>query len=406
MKRNSQAKRKVGVATILILLFILAPILSVEETASPGALYLIMLFAPMSAYALMNPDKKIHHRYDSYAYLFWGSIIISAVLGSYGHIGVDIVKGLMFVVFFVLSTSFVITTVELRFLFKSCLWGAVSISVLIILSFVFGYPHNDSYVFMSSYSIGITGLYKNPNYLASFINIILFILLFILFFGRNTLSRRFLIIGVLLLFLVSFFFSGVRASVLTVLLSTMFVLFTTFNKKKRRFIRVALILGIIVLVLVGCYFQDIVDLYDQFSRSKDLLEDSERTDSWYVALKCWEESPIWGCGSGSWAVITKSRNTMLWLHNVFLELLLEQGLIGAFLLLMILFSGYKRTKREDRIFLIALMAVSGVPLFFQNGVNDFNFWRFVLINRVAFNYSIQSEDGIYNLITGKYLQVR
>ncbi len=401
--KNSHVKRRIGFVAVFILLFILAPILSKEETASPGALYLLLLFLPMSAYALMRPNQRIRQKYAKYAWLYWISMVLSAAIGSYGHLDIGVVKGLMFVVFFITSTSFFITTKELCFLYKTCFIVSICLAILIVLSYVFGFPHNDSSVFMPSYSIGITGLYKNPNYLASFINIVLLAFLYLLFFRRTSLVRKVLMIGVVLLILVAFFFSGVRASFLTFMLSFTFVLLETIRRKKASRIKIVLILSVVSFVVIVYYLQDILELFEIFTRSKALLEDNVRVDSWSIALGIWRGSPVWGCGSGSWAVITKSRNAMLWLHNVFLELLLEQGIIGIFLLAMILFSGYKRTKREDRFFLIALMAVSGIPLLFQNGVNDFNFWRFVLINRVAFNYSIQSETGIIHLISGEKL---
>ena len=85
---------------------------------------------------------------------------------------------------------------------------------------------------------------------------------------------------------------------------------------------------------------------------------------------------------------------MEWLHNVFLELLLDQGIIGILLFIRIIFTGFMKTNSGDRTFLLLFLLFSSLPMFFQNGLYEVHFWRYIIINRLLMNYSESYEGGI------------
>jgi O-antigen ligase len=247
---------------------------------------------------------------------------------------------------------------------------------------------------MGRYSVGITGVYKNPNYLVSFLNIVLLIILYVLFLKKTKLLFTLLLVLVTILFVNAFYLSGARAAFLTMAFSILFVLLELVKTKRTNSVATLFVIGCLVLFVITFSYQGIMNRADMFIGNRSFTEDEGRSFSWIIAMNHWKESPVWGCGSESWSSIANSSSGMIWLHNIFLELLLNQGLIGVLLLILLVFSGYNKTKKEDRLFLIALVTVSAFPLFFQNGLWEMNFWRFILINRIAFNYSRYSKKGV------------
>ena len=136
---------------------------------------------------------------------------------------------------------------------------------------------------------------------------------------------------------------------------------------------------------------------DFYLAGREMFSDEGREQTWPIALNYFYENYLIGSGIDCWHHFSHGNAGLENLHNVFLEFLLNQGIIGLLLLVFTLFSGFNRAKKEDRFFIIMLFLVTAIPLSFQNGVIAVNFWRFVIINRLALNYSIQSEDGIVSL---------
>lgn len=395
---NKTSSTGIQFVTYFLLWFIISPVLSLEETAAPGVIYVLLMTLPVIIYSFCgNRIKK--HAYNLYAFFLFFSCLISLLFGRYGSLDLNIVKKLVFVLFFIGSMSALLSERDLTFIFKGCYCVAVLIALLIIASYLGGYAHTDSTFFLSRYSVGITGVYKNPNYLTSFMNISFFLLAYIFFQRKNTLFQNVIVLSSMTLFLVSFYFSGTRASFVTASLALVFITLEIVLKKKKG---VFIILPVILLVtfIVIHYFDVIQAATELFLGNRTLTADESRTDSWMRAINNWKTAPIFGCGPNTWSVI-KSSDDLNYLHNLILELLLDQGLFGFLIFVMLVFCGFKRTKRNDRFFLLTLMLVTGFPMFFQNGLWEVNFWRFIIINRIAFNYSIYSENGIKTFITNK-----
>ena len=382
----SSRKRNIRIESFFILWFIVSPILSLEETAAPGMVYVSLITVPLIVLCFCKGSIKARP-YNTIAVLLFLSALISLATGSYGSLNLNFVKRILFVLFFICCTSATLGERDIIFLFKGCYFVAVGIALLILASYLGGYAHNDSSLFLSRYSVGITGVYKNPNYLTAFINISFFLLACILFQRKNTFNQGTIIVGSLFLFLLSYFLSGTRASFVTAFTALLLVFLEQFFKKGRKNY-IVIISFIIIGVIVYEYWAQIQVASELFLGNRTLTADESRTDSWLRAIHHWEDSPIFGCGPNTWATIGKSSDDLNYLHNLVLELLLEQGLIGLLLFVMLVFWGFRRTKKEDRFFLMQLMFVTGFPLFFQNGLWEVNFWRFIIINRVAFKYSI------------------
>lgn len=311
-----------------------------------------------------------------------------------------VVKVFVFALFYVKVT-------RIRFRSQDVIGGtklyvlmSCAISGLIVLSFIFGYPHMESTYYMGRYSIGITGLYKNPNYLSSFINIAYFIVLYVLMYKNNNLKLKVIYVCMLLLFLYSFYLSGTRASLLVAGFTTSVLLLTyTFksNNKLRAYCAVIFIIAIILYSL-----ESLSLMFDDFLGNRKIGEDEGRILSWNYAFNVLIDSPFLGLGLNGWNIAVNGTSYMEYLHNIFLEMLLDYGFLGFTIFLIMFFSGLRGIKRQDCLFVTLFFFVATFPLLFQNGLTEVNLWRCLLMNRIVVNYSRYSQTGITGLLKSSY----
>ena len=385
--------------SILILLFIFSPVLSTQPDAHPGALYVVpivlLVFITSLEGSLIRP--KIVNVYAILLFIF---AIFSTILSDKGSLGSGLFKYLVFILLFISISSYVMPPKQLRFSFVAYLYLSVALSVLIILSYIFGYPHIvESSGYQGRYSIGITGLFKNPNYLTSFYNVAFFVVTYIIATVELNIRKKIVLYIFLALFIISSFFSGTRAAlVVEILILASIPLLYAKAHRLYKLIPIAIIISIPVVY----YWSTLMDLYELFLGARDLTGDSGREEAWSYAIKFIKESPILGCGHKSWESISMGTSYLEYLHNIFLELILDQGIIGLLLVVGIVSTGYKKTKKSDRAFLVLLFFVTAFPLLFQNGLYEVNFWRFVVINRIMMNISISYEGGIKAFMRSTY----
>lgn len=383
---------KFSLMAFSILVFILSPILSTEETADPGVIYVLAMVVPTVVYAVAKSYIRMTS-YNFFALLLWVSAIFSTIIGPFGSFNTTTIKYLIFVLYFVSVSSYSYSKYELIKISKVCVIVSIGLAILIILSYLGGYEHNDSMYFMSRYSIGITGVFKNPNYLVAFMNFTLFLLLYSILYGKNE-KRNLLILklSIICLFLVSFYLTGTRASFVTAfsVIIILMVHYLLHNNHKLWVIIPACIIFIFIIV----YKDTLVDLYDLFMGSRNLTGDEGREEAWNLALKHIKENPIFGCGLFSWNNIIGNSDYLEWLHNLFLELILNQGILGFIIFLLMLLSGVNKIKKSDRFFVLVLFFVTTFPMLFQNGVIAVHLWRYVIIHRIVINFSIRNKEGL------------
>lgn len=399
MSHISHSSRLNWWMSILILIFIFSPILSAQPDAHPAALYvvpivLVALFIALKGWFIKSSSANF------YAALLFFFAIVSTLISDIGGLGPGLLKYFVFIVFFISISNFVIPQKQLKFIFISYLSLSVVLSILIIMSYIYGYPHiMESSGYQSRYSIGITGLFKNPNYITSFYNVSFFIICYMLATIKLSFPKRIILYAFLALFITSSFFSGTRAALVVevlILASVPIVM------AKRHNIYKLLPLAIVIMIVIVYYWSTLMDLYDLFLGARDLIGDSGREEAWTYAIKYIKQNPIFGCGHKSWNVICKGTGCLEYLHNIFLELFLDQGLIGLLLVIGIIFTGSKRTNNNDRSFLILLLIVTAFPMFFQNGLYEVNFWRFIIINRLMMNISASYEGGISAFLNNSF----
>lgn len=394
--KSSSLERGISIFTLL---FIFSPILSTQPEAQPGALYVIALVIPIFIMAL-RADVIKPRIITLYACLLFAFALFSTLISDLGSLNLRmILKYFLFIVLFISLSSFVIPPKQLRISFKLYLYLSIVLAILILLSYVFGFQHIEATHSQGRYSIGITGLYKNPNYLASFFNVAFFVICYILVTVKLNFKKKIVLFFILALFLVAGFLTGTRAALLIEIL-ILLIMPIVLAKSGRFYLVIPLV--IIVSAVIFYYFEEINTLLSLFLGNRDAFSDEGRSEAWAVAFKYIQSHPIFGCGHNSWSTISNGSSYLEYLHNIFLELVLDQGVVGLLLAIGIIFTGYRKTNINDRTFLRLFLFVTAFPMFFQNGLYEVNFWRFIIINRLMMNVSSAYEGGITAFLNDTY----
>ena len=154
--------------------------------------------------------------------------------------------------------------------------------------------------------------------------------------------------------------------------------YLTFVMKKRNVLTAQQMFLIVILSALGvgfvAYYLGIVES-SGFSRAQRLTLDEERAELYLATYKVITESPILGHGLGSvWFTVG------FYTHNVFLDLLVETGLIGLLIILNVYIRVLRKvvllTTYDDSFFVIMIFFIYGLVMNLVTGywISTFSIW--------------------------------
>ena len=189
---------------------------------------------------------------------------------------------------------------------------------------------------------GITGLFNNPNYTGSWLNIIWPFLL--ASFLNKSNNKYYKIITLVLIIFTSFsiFLTLSRNAWLGYFL-TLFLTLFSYSKIKSFFFLVPVFLATLIYFLSNFDLDFIVFLINKLNReiSPDYYNniDITRLNIWFIAIKFILQKPLFGWGAASFpALLNMDRN--IWkghTHNLFLEIAISYGLPALALIFSFIF---------------------------------------------------------------------
>ena len=194
------------------------------------------------------------------------------------------------------------------------------------------------------------------------------ILLVINLFGKF--SKKYIWIA-----LVMIIWSGSKGPFLISLLFILYYFKNSFHKIKFKHFLVATILLVVAIYNLLPYYEDIrifktiVDFYsnsDTYASNAGAGSVGSRAFYFAKAIELWFKNILLGIGFGSWESYVTGHK---YPHNLFLEIIAEVGLMGFFLLLLIIY----RFKKNEYFFIF----IAGILLQFTSG--DFSYFRYYFI---------------------------
>lgn len=204
----------------------------------------------------------------------------------------------------------------------------------------------------------------NPNFLAAYL-VESIPVIFILFFITHKIYKKFFILTALILAIVILFLTKSRAGFLSFLVTVIFILvYTIFDARKKEnelFSKNKIWFLAFAIIIILTYFHPIVrDAFQMlWERSKNLFSFkgiilTPRVYIWKSALMMFKDNPIIGTGLDTFQVIFPYyRFPIYWqlewngtpekTHNVFLQILATQGVLGFSFYLLLFFTFLKKS---------------------------------------------------------------
>lgn len=206
----------------------------------------------------------------------------------------------------------------------------------------------------------------------------------------NFKNIRFYLIPFLILMLITI-------STRTILFTTITLLFIHFLfQRKSRYFLFKFILSVSIILLLVLFWEEYQSIFIDSRLSS--LNDGGRSQMIYDSIKMFLNSPLIGNGVGSFSELHNSVGyfNRVYPHNIILELLAENGIIGLFLfsfLLYSLFSKYKNLSSNTFIIYFAFFSIISA-LTSLDLPNQFLIFNLMIL--IVFSKNIDSENRILN----------
>lgn len=337
--------------------------------------------------------KKIRIEWFHISMLMWLAIKIASILWvSYNQIVQQHFLSQIGMVALFISMS--IVSFENRFidivinslLYSSFLQG--------ILSLFFSKPFQGV---ASRRVLTILGAQMDPNNQAAFLLMGVSISLYYLLNTKNRTSRFVLLIVILLVNIYAMFLTGSRGGIASLVL--VFLILMLLSEKNDKLVSKQTIINciIVLIFILVAYFlaksylnKDIFDRLFDFSTYEG---GSNRVDIWGNAIQIFMNNPLFG---GGWGSYWGYNGYYIVIHNTFLSILIDGGIIGSILfflpVLFILISSM-----TQKYILPVLVLVSGLaPSFFIDAINKRFFWNAIIVSMIL----ILSGKRLTNKIQG------
>lgn len=260
---------------------------------------------------------------------------------------------------------------DIPFAKKFMFWG--SIVILSILSYLY---FTDQFIYfqMSEETMEEAAGFTIPNYLSigTFISIALILRLD----DKSLFNRAFMLYSIFILFVL-----GGRGPL--IFLFIIFILYYFMTFKGKRFSLKNLIIILFGAILFVQYFDFSVIDFERFNILENLNEDESslsRIQYYNKGFQSVAQNLFAGLGIGSSGLILSDRDVVLYPHNLFLESLMEVGIIGGILYLILYIALFSKTiinRNDNKLLLLGLVVIY---LFFQDMKSgSFDAWRISLM---------------------------
>lgn len=191
-------------------------------------------------------------------------------------------------------------------------------------------------------------------------------------FESKTVFNKLLMVILFTFFLCIVLFAGGRGPLLMMVAATLIPVVFAFRFSITKLIKVKKhvfpLLGIVVLAIALIWYLFIEKHVAMTTISRMLVlfepgmgtSGGARMSMWLGSVPLWGNNPLFGSGIGGYPIIMGYGDVRSYPHNIFLEIIVELGLVGLFLFVMLLFVGFRslgtlRAIRNDPIRLIILM---------------------------------------------------
>lgn len=388
----NQALKKISFPAYFFLLYISATIFNQSQFGA----YLSVVFLPISLYffAIVLTNSRINLRMAHLiCILFWIQACISTYFSEIVQPQRDLLTFLIFCLFYIVVTAYKFTKKDIVAMLFVYVLIAVASSLDIIWNFIQGYEYG-----WKRYSLYFFGTYKDPNYVSAFIVPAIGIMFYkLIFFSNLKMIKRVIYSIALLIMIFGSFATGSRSAYIMTLgiLAAAYVYYLISAKGLKALLRSA---SFFALIIGGWNLLRSVLPHFTIERLTDFnsYSDNVRIILWKTGIQLFSSHPFWGAGLSSLTSYLYGEQ-LFDSHNVFLDIVCGQGLIGFIIFSVILFDSL-RVKKQDIVLMLILMIGLFAPLFFINGFNTATFWTPMILCQLLANFSRHSDKGLQEVM--------
>ena len=240
----------------------------------------------------------------------------------------------------------------------------------------------------------IAGVEVDPNNQAALLMVGICVSLVNLFF-----RKRWRLPSVLILLINTYgcFLTGSRAAIATILIAVLFCVMLPGEKKK-----ISAIVGRVILVVLfftaALYLAQRLNatIYNRLFNLQGYAGGSGRSQQWANVWRLYTSnilSVFFGVGWGTSTIYTGAyaqNGTSLGVHNTFLTMLCDVGLIGTLVFLAPIFVMASRLIRKRIHFPVMLLVIQFVPAFFIDAINKRFFWNAIFLLGMYYYHFIRN----------------
>lgn len=305
--------------------------IAIEGTFSIQSIYLalllLLLYCVFFRRGHIHLDKSEKTSITLYIIsIFVTTIINMTIYGEYlsSIYFVRILYYLAIFFFYIVMTDAVLDENQLDFVFKA----NVIAGIIIALYFVF---------INQIWYVNLLGMRVDKNFSSGILAIQGEMAVILFFKNRRNIKESLIYMALYIVIATGVFFSGSRASVLVLIGGTVLLILDEFwPQAKTKTGLFNLFIIIIVLFLTAICFLLLVNkgvsnesyqwyLNRYFLNSYNDRSNTARLTFWSEAIRLWLQRPIFGYGSGA---VNSTGNVSATAHNTFLDLLVDQGVVG------------------------------------------------------------------------------
>ena len=371
-------------------------------TDFPGEFITVGLMFLTFAYLIAPREGALQPLYKSPLFLLivlhYGWIIFSMLTSSLFLVSLKFTLAkTWYLVTFVILTTLVIRTLDD---FKKAFW-VVTIPLLLTVMYTLVRHAAEGFTF-TSVNLTMAPFYRNHvNYAAMISEWLPFMLLAVGWYARKSLPRSFLLFATLVLS-TGLIFSYTRSGWLAVIAAVGVVLFTRLKVMRYAFVLMFIGVGVGLFYVTQQYrFMKFAPEFEHTIYHQKLgehltstytMEDvssAERVYRWVAGFKMWDANPLVGYGPGNFYNFYKGYTVTAFktyvsdnpekstVHNYFILLLVEQGLIGLIIFVVLTVAIFiygerlyhRVTDKNDKRWVLAILA-SLAAIYVNNSLSD------------------------------------
>lgn len=341
--------------------------------------YIAIATAGMVAmFFIGNHTQKVRIGSVQVCLILWGLMQATSILWTiyYTNTTERLMTYLMMDVLVIMLSVFPFDTKE----FKMALWsytlGCVILSVLLVTTG----KMDEGYNYAGRLTINIFNSYLDPNNLAAILLTGIFTC-FSAIWNKSKFSPFSNIFGVVcfVLMVIAVMLTGSRGGIIALVVGIAVYIYSKSNKKTRPIVILCFLVGIIVAFILAKKLLP-AELFNRLFEISEYGSGSGRMAHWVAAVKKILDNPLFGFGAASYfGFFSQVQGGEFAMHNTFLAVLFEIGLVGLVVFMIPIVLGIKASLKTKSSLLLAVIFSNMAAAFFLDTLHTRFFWNAIAL---------------------------